>query len=83
MFSIFKGFISQDLENEINKTLHDFELDDIQNIITKNLSTGQRRKLSIAIALIGGSKVIFLDEPSSGMDNTSRRNFMGYSEETE
>ena len=74
MFCIFKGFISQDLENEINKTLHDFELDDIQNIIAKNLSAGQRRKLSIAIALIGGSKVIFLDEPSSGMDITSRRN---------
>ena len=74
MFCIFKGYTSKDLENEINKTIHDFELDEIQNIIAKNLSAGQRRKLSIAIALIGGSKVIFLDEPSSGMDITSRRN---------
>ena len=54
--------------------MHDFELDDIQNITAKNLSAGQRRKLSIAISLVGGSKVIFLDEPSSGMDITSRRN---------
>ena len=74
MFCIFKGYSSNNLENEINKTIHDFELDDIQNIIAKNLSAGQRRKLSIAIALIGGSKIIFLDEPSSGMDITSRRN---------
>ena len=74
MFCIFKGYTSEDLEGEINKTIHDFELDEIQNIIAKNLSAGQRRKLSIAIALIGGSKVIFLDEPSSGMDITSRRN---------
>ena len=74
MFCIFKGYSSNDINNEINKTIHDFELDDIQNIIAKNLSAGQRRKLSIAIALIGGSKVIFLDEPSSGMDITSRRN---------
>ena len=74
MFCIFKGYTSNDLENEINKTIHDFELDEIQNIIAKNLSAGQRRKLSIAIALIGGSKIIFLDEPSSGMDITSRRN---------
>ena len=74
MFCIFKGYSSDNVENEINKTIHDFELDDIQNIIAKNLSAGQRRKLSIAIALIGGSKVIFLDEPSSGMDITSRRN---------
>ena len=73
MFCIFKGF-STDVESEINKTMHDFELDNIQNIIAKNLSAGQRRKLSIAISLIGGSKVIFLDEPSSGMDITSRRN---------
>ena len=49
-------------------------MDDIQNITAMNLSAGQRRKLSIAISLIGGSKVIFLDEPSSGMDITSRRN---------
>ena len=43
-------------------------------MLAKNLSAGQRRKLSISISLIGGSKVIFLDEPSSGMDITSRRN---------
>ena len=74
MFCIFKGYTSDDVESEINKTIHDFELDNIQNIIAKNLSAGQRRKLSIAISLVGGSKVIFLDEPSSGMDITSRRN---------
>ena len=74
MFCIFKGYTSNNIDNEINKTMHDFELDNIQNITSKNLSAGQRRKLSIAISLIGGSKVIFLDEPSSGMDITSRRN---------
>ena len=74
MFCIFKGYSSDNIDDEISKTLHDFELDNIQNITAKNLSAGQRRKLSIAISLIGGSKVIFLDEPSSGMDITSRRN---------
>ena len=74
MFSIFKGVTSSEVENEVNKILHDFQMDDIQYMLTRNLSAGQRRKLSIAIALIGGSKIIFLDEPSSGMDITSRRN---------
>ena len=74
MFCIFKGYKSKNIENEINKTLDDFELKNIRNIRAKNLSAGQRRKLSIAISLIGGSKIIFLDEPSSGMDITSRRN---------
>ena len=32
-----------------------------------------KRKLSVAIALIGGSKVVVLDEPTSGMDPYSRR----------
>ena len=74
MFCIFKGYASDSIEEEINKTLHDFEMDNIQSVTAVNLSAGQRRKLSIAISLIGGSKVIFLDEPSSGMDITSRRN---------
>mgnify|MGYP002623955037 CR=1 FL=1 len=74
MFSIFKGVNSNDVEAEVNKVLHDFQLENIQYMIARNLSAGQRRKLSIAIALIGGSQIIFLDEPSSGMDITSRRN---------
>ena len=32
------------------------------------LSGGQKRKLSVAMALIGSPKVVFLDEPTSGMD---------------
>jgi hypothetical protein len=40
MFCIFKGYVSDDIDGEINKTLHDFEMDDIQNITAKNLSAG-------------------------------------------
>ena len=74
MFSIFKGVEEKKVNDEVNKTLRDFIMTDIQNMLAKNLSAGNRRKLSIAISLIGGSQVIFLDEPSSGMDITSRRN---------
>eukprot|EP01084_Bolivina_argentea_P163656 284676_1 len=37
------------------------------------MSGGERRKLSLAIALIGGSQIVFLDEPTSGMDPENRR----------
>jgi len=74
MFAVFKGVSSENVENEVNKSVKDFQLEDVQFTIAKNLSAGQRRKLSIAISLIGGSEIIFLDEPSSGMDITSRRN---------
>jgi ATP-binding cassette subfamily A (ABC1) protein 3 len=38
-----------------------------------HLSGGNRRKLSLAIALTGKSRLIFLDEPSSGIDPVSRK----------
>lgn len=49
-------------------TLSDVGLTEKENERTKTLSGGQKRKLSVGIAFIGGSKVIFLDEPTSGMD---------------
>jgi len=37
-----------------------------------NYSGGNKRKLSVAIALIGNPKIVILDEPSSGMDPEAR-----------
>lgn len=44
-----------------------------------DLSGGQRRKLSVAIAFLGSPAVVFLDEPTSGMDPYSRRSFFSNS----
>lgn len=41
--------------------------------LSKTLSGGMKRKLSLGMALIGGSKIIILDEPTSGLDVDSRR----------
>ena len=74
MFCYFKGFDVNKINEEVDNTLKDFRIHDIEDVLAGTLSAGQRRKLSIAISVIGGSEVIFLDEPSSGMDITSRRN---------
>ena len=41
--------------------------------LSKNLSGGMQRKLSVAIAFSGGSRTVILDEPSAGVDPNGRR----------
>ena len=74
MFCVFKSVQKEKIKNEITKIIQDFDLITKRHTKACNLSGGQKRKLSICIALVGGSSVIFLDEPTSGMDITSRRN---------
>jgi len=48
---------------------------------TRKLSGGQRQRLLFAIALINDPRLLFLDEPTTGLDPQSRRNFWGLIEE--
>ena len=53
--------------------LRQMNLEDERNKFSEELSGGNKRKLSLAMAVIGGTKVVFLDEPTSGMDPQNRR----------
>ena len=53
---------------QIDKIMKDVGIDDKSNTLAYQLSGGSKRKLSVAIALIGDSKFVLLDEPTSGMD---------------
>lgn len=53
--------------------LREVELTDKANAQAKELSGGQRQRLSIAIGLVNDPKVIFLDEPTTGLDPQARR----------
>eukprot|EP01084_Bolivina_argentea_P040743 75228_1 len=73
LFCRLKGVPSRLIKGEVDKTLDEVGLRDKENEFPPCMSGGQKRKLSLGIALIGGSKVVFLDEPTSGMDPQSRR----------
>ncbi|MXQ90012.1 hypothetical protein E5288_WYG013993 [Bos mutus] len=72
-YSMVKNIHQKMSSNEINHILSTFDLLEKRDTFSKSLSGGTKRKLSIIIALLGGSKVVILDEPSSGMDPFSRR----------
>lgn len=65
-------FSKEKIQNKTNSLLKDFRLTDIMDKKSQYLSGGHQRRLSIAMALIGEPQVLFLDEPSLGLDVISR-----------
>uniref|UniRef100_A0A8D2E3W9 ABC transporter domain-containing protein n=1 Tax=Sciurus vulgaris TaxID=55149 RepID=A0A8D2E3W9_SCIVU len=72
-YSVIKGMPLKMHPLEIDHMLSIFDLLENRHAFSHSLSEGAKRKLSVIIALIGGSKVVILDEPSSGMDPVSKR----------
>uniref|UniRef100_A0A8D3EBB0 ABC transporter domain-containing protein n=1 Tax=Scophthalmus maximus TaxID=52904 RepID=A0A8D3EBB0_SCOMX len=72
-YAQLKGFSKEKIPDEVDRILRVLNLEDKRHARSKTLSGGMKRKLSIGIALIGDSKVVMLDEPTSGMDPSARR----------
>lgn len=58
-------------KTEIISILNDVKLDNVSKVKIKNFSFGMKKKISIAQAIVGNPKLIFLDEPTSGVDPES------------
>ncbi|XP_046870556.1 ATP-binding cassette sub-family A member 5 isoform X3 [Hypomesus transpacificus] len=72
IFAAIKGIPPADIKAEVTKVLKDLDLEKIMDAQAKNLSGGQKRKLSVGIAILGDPKILLLDEPTAGMDPCSR-----------
>jgi ABC-2 type transport system ATP-binding protein len=62
------GMRGDELEARIEELLHRFRLADAADRIARTLSGGMERRLNIAMALVHRPEVLFLDEPTTGLD---------------
>jgi len=69
--TLFRSFYPRGLEP--NEAITRVGLDEKSNAWIKHLSGGQRQRLAIAAALVGDPALLFLDEPTTGLDPHSRR----------
>uniref|UniRef100_A0A8C4MK38 ATP binding cassette subfamily A member 9 n=1 Tax=Equus asinus asinus TaxID=83772 RepID=A0A8C4MK38_EQUAS len=72
LFAKIKGIQPHEVEREVQRVLRDLEMEKIQDILVQDLSSGQKRKLTFGIAILGDPQVLLLDEPTAGSDPLSR-----------
>jgi len=73
MFARLRGIPAHKTDAIVNATIKQLNLSNWADKMCGNYSGGNKRKLSTALALVGNPPIIFLDEPTSGMDPASRR----------
>ena len=68
------GSLQKTRENEV---LEMIDLQDSRDRITQTLAVGSKQRLALGCAILHNPSILFLDEPTSGVDPISRRNFWG------
>ena len=72
-YARIKGIVKSKRKELIDRAIKDLNLDSHRKKQAGSLSGGNKRKLSVAMAVLGNPPIILLDEPSAGMDPEARR----------
>ncbi|XP_015883555.3 ABC transporter A family member 2 [Ziziphus jujuba] len=73
LFASIKGLPPASIKSVVENSLAEVKLTESAKVRAGSYSGGMKRRLSVAIALIGDPKLVILDEPTTGMDPITRR----------
>ena len=74
-YGMVYGLSDRDLRQRQAEIIHMAGLDGRENMLTSNLSGGWKQRLALGCAIVHRPQVVFLDEPTAGVDPISRRDF--------
>ena len=69
------GLSKHQIKDKSNALIQELELEDVTNKLVGDLPLGWKQKLSFSVSLIHDPKIVFLDEPTGGVDPITRRQF--------
>lgn len=73
LFGALKNLSQAQIKQEIQERLKEVDLQSVEKVPAGTFSGGMKRRLSVAVSLTGSPAIVFLDEPTTGMDPVSRR----------
>jgi ABC-2 type transport system ATP-binding protein len=69
------GLSSKDIKERTQNLIKKLNLDEVKDKLIKDLPLGWRQKLAFSVAILHEPKIVFLDEPTGGVDPITRRQF--------
>jgi ABC-2 type transport system ATP-binding protein len=75
LFAGIYGIPEKQISSKIDELLHQLGFEKEKNTLVKSLPLGWKQKLSFSVAIVHEPKIVFLDEPTGGVDPAARRQF--------
>lgn len=75
LFGGIYGLSDKQIEGKTDKMLKALSMEDARDMFVRDMPLGWKQKLAFSIAMVHDPQIIFLDEPTGGVDPVTRRNF--------
>ncbi len=75
LFATIYGMSNTSVKETMTKVMKRFDMEGMEGTLVKNIPVGWRQKLAFAAATIHNPEIVFLDEPTGGVDPVTRRKF--------